>query len=173
MALLHKDGIKWSPEAAFGALQRALTTTPILQLLDSTREFVECDASGFGLDAMLYQGGWPVAFFIRLLAPRHMNLRAYEELTGLVQEIRHWHPYLWGHPFLIKTDHYSRKFLLDQRLSTILQHQWASKLIGFDFRVEYRPASTNVSHGATQKRLLQLWLYRHRHSSSSMIFFKN
>ena len=36
------------------------------------------------------------------------------------------------------------KFLLDQRLSTIPQHQWLSKLIGYDFRVEYRPGRFNV-----------------------------
>jgi hypothetical protein len=29
-------------------------------------------------------------------------------------------------------------------LSTIPQHQWASKLLGFDFQVEYKPGATNV-----------------------------
>jgi len=50
-------------------------------------------------------------------------------------------PYLWGRHFLVRTDHYSLKFLLDQRLSTIPQHQWLSKLFGFDFAVEYRQAA--------------------------------
>jgi hypothetical protein len=73
------------------------------------------------------------------------KLVAYErELIGLVLAVRHWHPYLWGHPFLIRTDHFSLKFLLDQKLSTIPQHQWANKLLGFDFRIEYKPGSTNV-----------------------------
>jgi hypothetical protein len=45
---------------------------------------------------------------------------------------------------VIKTDHYSLKFLLDQRLSTIPQHQWASKLLGFDLQVEYKPGAHNV-----------------------------
>jgi hypothetical protein len=53
---------------------------------------------------------------------------------------------------LIKTDHYSLKFLLDQRLSTIPQHQWASKLIGFNFRVEYKPSSANVVADALSRR---------------------
>jgi hypothetical protein len=34
--------------------------------------------------------------------------------------------------------------LLDQRLSTIPQHQWASKLLGFDFSVEHKPGATNM-----------------------------
>jgi hypothetical protein len=147
-ALLRKDGFRWSPnaEVAFHALQHALTTASVLQLLDFDHEFsVECDASGSGLDAVLHQGAGQVAFFSRTLVPRHMKLAAYErELIGLVQVVRHWRPYLWGHSFLIKTDHYSLKFLLDQRLSTIPQHQWASKLIGFNFRVEYKSGSSNV-----------------------------
>ena len=35
------------------------------------------------------------------------------------------------------------KFLLDQRLSTVPQHQWISKLFGFDFTVEYRLGRLN------------------------------
>jgi hypothetical protein len=35
------------------------------------------------------------------------------------------------------------KFLLDQRMSTVPQHQWLSKLFGFDFAVEYRPQRLN------------------------------
>jgi hypothetical protein len=66
--------------------------------------------------------------------------------------VRHWRPYLWGRPFLVRTDHYSLKFLLDQRLSTIPQHQWASKLLGFDFWVEYRPGATNVVADALSRR---------------------
>jgi hypothetical protein len=73
-----------------------------------------------------------VAFFNKLIAERHAKLAAYErELIGLVHVVCHWRPYLWGCPFLIKTDHFCLKIFLDQHLSTILQHQWASKLLGF------------------------------------------
>jgi hypothetical protein len=34
--------------------------------------------------------------------------------------------------------------MLDQRLSTIPQHQWISKLFSFDFKVEYRPGRLNT-----------------------------
>jgi len=44
---------------------------------------------------------------------------------------------------LVHTDHYSLKFLLDQRLCTVPQHQWISKLFGFDFSV-YRPGHLNI-----------------------------
>jgi hypothetical protein len=54
--------------------------------------------------------------------------------------------------FLIHTDHYNLKFLLDKRLSTIPKHQWVSKLIGFDFHMEYHPRSRNVVADALSHR---------------------
>jgi hypothetical protein len=102
---------------------------------------------------VLHQGAGAVAFFSRPFAPRHLKLAAYErELIGLVQAVRHWRPYLWGRRFLIRTDHYSLKFLLDQRLSTIPQHQWVSKLFGFDFSIEHRPGRLNTVDDALSRR---------------------
>jgi hypothetical protein len=43
-----------------------------------------------------------------------------------------------------QTDHYSLKFLLDQRLFCVPQHQWTSKLLSFDFCVEFKPGVANV-----------------------------
>jgi hypothetical protein len=146
--MLKKEGFRWTDDAerAFRALQHALTTAPVLQLPAFDRDFiVECDASGTGVGAVLPQGTGPVAFFSRPIAPRHAKLAMYErELIGLVQAVRHWRPYLWGHPFVVRTDHRSLRFLLDQRLTTIPQHQWASKLLGYDFVVEYKPGPLNV-----------------------------
>jgi hypothetical protein len=95
--------------------------------------------------AVLHQGTGSVAFFSRSIAARHAKLAAYErELIGLVQAVRHWRPYLWGRQFVIRIDHRSLRFLLNQRLTTIPQRQWASKLLGFDFVVEYKPGTLNV-----------------------------
>lgn len=69
----------------------------------------------------MQQQGHPIAFFNRKLVERHLKLHIYErELIGWAQAVQHWRPYLWGHPFIIKTDHYSLKFLLEQRLTTSL-----------------------------------------------------
>jgi len=121
-----QEGFFWNPDAeqAFRTLQHALTEAPVLQLPAFDRDFVvECDASGSGFSAVLHQGGGPVAFFSKQIAPRHTKLAAYErELIGLVQAVRHWRPYLWGRRFIVRTDHHSLRFLLDQRLTTIPQH---------------------------------------------------
>jgi hypothetical protein len=106
---------------------------------------------------VLHQGVGAIAYFSRPVAPRHASLAAYErELIGLVQAIQHWRPYLWGRTFVMRTDHYSLKFLLDQRLSTIPQHHWVGKLLGYDFTVEYKPGSLNAVADALSRRDTEL-----------------
>ena len=155
-ALLKKDGFSWSAGAAeaFVALKDAVTSAPVLTMPDFSKPFVvECDASSHGFGAVMVQGGHPIAFFSRAVAPRHQALAAYErELIGLVLAVRLWRPYLWGCQFIVKTDHYSLKYLLDQRLATLPQHHWVGKLLGFDFSVEYKPGSTNVVADALSRR---------------------
>jgi len=154
--LLRKDAFLWSEAAAsaFTALKQALAAALVLQLPDFELPFtVDCDASGSGFGAVLHQGTGAIAFFSRLFSPRHMKLAAYErELIGLVQVVRHWRPYLWGRRFVVRIDHYALKFLLDQRLSTLPQHQWVSKLFGYDFAIEFRPGRLNVVADALSRR---------------------
>jgi hypothetical protein len=114
---------------------------------------VDCDTSGVGFGAVLHQGTGPIAFFRHPFAARHLKLAAYErELISLVQVVCHWRPYMWGCQFLVRTDHFSLKYLLDQRLSTVPQHQWIIKLFRFDFTVEYRPGRLNTVADALSRR---------------------
>jgi hypothetical protein len=96
--LLRKAGFIWAlnAEDAFRKLQRALTTTPVLQLPDFDKPFtVECNASGTGFGVVLHQGSGLVAYFSRPIAAHHAELAAYErELIELVHAVRCWHQYL-------------------------------------------------------------------------------
>jgi hypothetical protein len=120
MALLKKEAFRWSDvvEEAFLHLKQALMTAPLLQMPDFSKLFiVDCDTSGVGFGAVQHQGDEAIAFFSRVVAPHHQNLPAYEhELIGLVKAVKNWLPYLWGRAFQVRTDHYSLKFILDQRL---------------------------------------------------------
>jgi hypothetical protein len=57
-----------------------------------------------------------------------------------------------GRCFIVKTDHYSLKYLLDQRVATIPQHHWVGKLLGFDFSVEYQSGAMNIVTDALSRR---------------------
>jgi hypothetical protein len=72
LTALLKEGFSWGDEAAaaFTALKAAVTSAPVLAMLDFTKAFtVECDASTHGFGAVLIQEGHPVAFFSRPVAP--------------------------------------------------------------------------------------------------------
>ncbi|XP_019431364.1 PREDICTED: uncharacterized protein LOC109338552 [Lupinus angustifolius] len=60
---------------------------------------------------------------------------------GVVQKWRH---YLLNKHFIIKTDHKSLKYMLDQRLTTEFQQKWLVKLMEFDFSIEYKQGKDNV-----------------------------
>ncbi|GKV50520.1 hypothetical protein SLEP1_g57222 [Rubroshorea leprosula] len=146
--LLKKEGFHWSREAseAFESLKHAVTTTPVLVLPDFSKEFVvETDASNARIGAVLLQQGHPIAFISKALSLRHQSLSVYEkELLALIYAVRKWSRYLTGRHFIVKIDHQSLKYLLEQRISTPLQQAWLAKLMGYDFSISYKKGKENV-----------------------------
>lgn len=53
---------------------------------------------------------------------------------------------------MARTDHCSLKYLLEQRITTAPQQKWISKLLGFDFHVEYKPGRSNTGADALSRR---------------------
>ncbi|WVZ19621.1 hypothetical protein V8G54_006943 [Vigna mungo] len=154
--LLSKDGFHWTEEArtAFEELKKVIAQLPVLAVPDFSKSFtLETDASGKGLGAVLLQAGRPLAFWSQALSSRAQNKSVYErELMALVQAVRKWKHYLMGSHFIILTDQRSLKFLTDQRLLTEEQFKWASKLIGFDFEIRFRPGKDNIVADALSRK---------------------
>ena len=66
--------------------------------------------------------------------------------------VKKWRPYLLGRPFVIKTDHQSLKYLLEQKIGTPAQQKWITKLLGYAFIVEYKHGKENVVADALSRR---------------------
>lgn len=61
-----------------------------------------------------------------------------KELMALVLAITKWRHYLVGNHFIIKMDHQSLKYLLEQRLTSNLQYKWLIKFLGLDYEIQYK-----------------------------------
>ena len=153
--LLQKDSFKWTNTAtlAFKQLQAAMSQPPVLALPNFDKTFVvETDASGVGIGGVLMQEGHPIAFVSKALGPRQLALSTYErELLAIVFAVTKWKHYLWGRRFLIRTDHSSLKFLLDQKTTHVSQQVWLTKLLGFDYEIEYRRGKDNLAADALSR----------------------
>jgi hypothetical protein len=155
--LLKKDAFKWNAEAEQALLQlkTAMTQASVLALPDFSKTFViKCDASGFGLGAILMQDHRPIAFFSQALQGRNLSLSAYEkEMMALVAAIKKWRPYLLGQKFVVRTDHRSLKYLWDQTIVTEARQKWLVKLVGYDFVIEYKKGSENSAADALSRQM--------------------
>jgi hypothetical protein len=102
-ALLKKNAFHWTLVAteAFLNLKKAVTSPPVLRLLDFSKTFtIECDACGTGLGAILMQEGQPIAYLSKALKGQSLFLSTYEkELLSLVTTVQKWRPYLLGQSF--------------------------------------------------------------------------
>lgn len=145
--LTKKDNFKWSDEAtlAFNTLKQAMLSPQVLALADFSQPFtIESDASGYGIEAVLQQNGRPIAFTSKTLIIRNQSLSAYErEMMAILHAIKKWQSYLMGRHFIIKTDHYSLNFCLQNRANTLFQQKWVSKLLGFDYEIQYTQKCDN------------------------------
>lgn len=154
--LLKKNAFKWSSEAqtAFQRIKDAMVQAPVLALPDFTQPFiVETDACKDGIGAVLQQGRRPVAYISQKLSPSKQDLSTYEkEFLALVVAVTKWRHYLMGGKFVIRTDHISLKYLVEQKIHTATQHKGLSKLLGLDFVIEYKKGCENVVADSLSRR---------------------
>ena len=156
LTALLKNSFVWSDlvAQAFQQLKLAIFNPQVLALLDFSKTFtVECDASLFGLDAILMQDPKPIAFYSQVLKGSSLALSTYEkEFLAVVVAIQKWRHYLVGKPFVIKTYQQSHKYLLDQRVGTLAQQRWIMKLLGYTFLVDYKKGKENVVANALSRQ---------------------
>lgn len=131
-----------------------MTTTPVLALPNYSKPFIlELDTSEIGLGAVLMQDGHPIAYWSMGLTMRDQALSTYEkELMAVMLVVLKWRYYLLGRHFLIKTDHQSLKYLLEQRVGTPFQQKWVTKLLGFNYTIMYKCGKDNQAADALSRK---------------------
>jgi hypothetical protein len=153
---LLRSGVPWNWSQqcadAFVCLKQALISEPVLIHFDQgAKTIVESDASDVALGCVLLQvrgnDELPVAFASRVLnsAEQGYSVCEKEALAGLFA-CEHWHYYLYGRRFVLRTDHKALTTLLNHKgtgRKPLRLHRWYDRLNVYDFRVEYKVGATN------------------------------
>lgn len=152
---MKKGNFSWGTEAerAFEKLKEAMSGVPVLGLPDFSKPFVlETDACETGVRAILVEEGRPLTFLSQALGPKHVGLSIYEkEFHAVLMPVDKWRHYLEVGRFIIKMDHESLKFLLQQKLQTQLQRKGMAKLMGLDYLIQYKRGKENVVANALSR----------------------
>jgi hypothetical protein len=154
--LTKKDAFSWTLEASKSVeqLKEVMCKAPVLTIPNFTKTFiVECDASGNGIGVVLMQEGRLLDFESRPLKGKDLHKPIYEkEKMVILHALKKWHPYLIGRHFKVKTNHYSLKYFLEQRLSSKEQQKWVTKILGYDFEIVYKKGKKNVVADALSRK---------------------
>ena len=144
-------------QQAFEAIQRALSSEPVLQLPDFNKSFtIETDASDFGIEAVIsqeYEGDLkPIAYFSKTLSKTERNYSASErELFAIVVSVEHFKQFLYGKRFKILTDHKPLKFIFSTKDPAPRLARWIIRMSNFDFEIDYKPGKENQNADALSR----------------------
>ncbi|GFX01296.1 retrovirus-related Pol polyprotein from transposon 17.6 [Trichonephila clavipes] len=143
---------------AFNKLKDALITAPILPYLEIGKQFIlDKDASHESIGAVLSQeinGQEPViANFSKCLSkPERNYCVTRKELLAIVKAVEHFHPYLYGRRFLLRTDHASLTWLLNFKNSEGQIARWIQRLQKYDVEIHHGKGSAHGNADALSRR---------------------
>jgi ribonuclease HI len=114
---------------------------------------IDTDVCDVGIGAVLSQQGHPLAYVSRALGPRNRTLSVYEkEYLAILMAVQQWRTYLQVNEFVIRTDHKSLTHLTDQRLHTEWQQKALTKLMGLQYKVQYKQGIHNGAADALSRK---------------------
>lgn len=139
-----------------------MVSPPVLTMPNFNQEFVlEADASGYGVGVVLMQNQQTIAYFSKLSGPRSQQKSIYEkELLAICLAVQRWKHYLLGRHFIVRSDQQSLRFLTQQREVNPEYQKWVTKLLGFDFEIQFKPRSANrVADALSRKQSGEITLH--------------
>lgn len=162
---LHKltektEKFTWTPQCdeAFKNLKIALTSAPILRYPNLNLPFVlDTDASAFAMGGVLSQIEdrieRPIAYFSKSFnKPERNYCVTRRELLAVVSSIKHFHHYLYGKNFLVRTDHGALTWLLNFKNPEGQVARWLEVLQTYNFKIEHRPGKQHGNSDGLSRR---------------------
>ena len=137
-------------QSAFERLKKALVSAPVLGYPTREGKFVlDTDASATAIGAVLSQiqdGEEKVIAYAScaLSSSRQNYCTTYRELYAVVRFVKYFSHYLWGRPFLVRSDRSSLKWLKNFKQPDGMVARWIATLDTYDFQSEHRKGA---SHG--------------------------
>lgn len=64
-------------------------------------------------------------------------------MLAIIHTVQKWQSYLVGNHFVIQIDHHNLKYFFEGRAHTPFQQKWVTKLLGFDYEIQYRKGCDN------------------------------
>lgn len=164
-APLHKltqkqEKFVWTQECqqAFETLKQALITSPTLAYPNTHDPYIlDCDASSFAIGSVLsqIQNGIekPIAYYSRVLHKTERNwCVTRRELFSIVESVTHFHQYLYGLPFTVRTDHSALQWLLQFKSPSGQLSRWLDTLSVYDFKIKHRSGSAHQNADGLSRR---------------------
>ena len=145
-------------DKAFCTLKKNLTSTPVLAYPTLDDLFIlDTDASGVAIGAVLsqVQNGTEkvIAYFSRALRRAERNYcTTRRELLAVVEGIRHFHHYLYGRKFTVRTDHGALQWLMSFKDLEGQMARWIEILGTYDYEVVYRPGAKHGNADALSRQ---------------------
>ncbi|GFV29249.1 retrovirus-related Pol polyprotein from transposon 412 [Trichonephila clavipes] len=155
-----KQKFQWTKECedSFLQLKEALTSSPILIYPQPDKPFIlDTDASNESVGAVLSQeiDGHErvVAYWSKSLSkPERNYCVTRKELLAIVKAIEHFHHYIYGQKFLLRTDHASLNWLMNFRNTEGQVARWIQRLNEYYFDIRYRKGSSHGNADALSRR---------------------
>jgi hypothetical protein len=145
-------------ETTFRALKEALCTAPVLGYPRPGEKFiVDTDASNVGIGGVLPQvkegSEMIVAYFSKTLSKAERNYYVTRrELLTIVKTREHFHKYLYGQEFHLRTDHSALTWLLSFRNLEGQTARWVQRLQEYNFTSEHRQGIRHTYEDALSTR---------------------
>ena len=157
---------KWKTEQqeAFVKAKKLLSSSQLLVHFDPKLEIrLACDASAYGIGAVLSHlmpdgSEKPVGFVSRTLTDAEKKYSQLEkEGLACVYGIKRFHSYLFGHKFVLQTDHQPLTTLFNEAKVVPVQassriQRWALLLASYEYTIAYR-STTKHSNADAMSRL--------------------